>query len=165
MPRPAYRPPHPRKPLAVAILGAALALHTAALQPLFSQAGSAHAQTSVHAYAIDAGPLGAVLSRFASDAGVVLSFDASLTNGKQSPGLHGSYSLEQGFAQLLSGSGLQVAARGASDYVLFASGSSAALELGATSITGAGLGAISEGTGSYTTGSSNTATKAQPVPA
>ncbi|WP_175650815.1 TonB-dependent siderophore receptor [Pseudomonas sp. Marseille-P9899] len=147
-----------RKPLAVAVLGAALALQAGIIQPL-SAAGLANAQEAQRHYAISAGPLGAVLSRFASESGVVLSFDARLTQDKTSPGLQGSYSLEQGFAQLLHGNPLQVTRSGNGDYVLLPRGADDALELGATNIDANGLGATTEGTGSYTTGSTSTATK------
>ena len=147
-----------RKPLVVAMFSAALLLQAGVVHPLTS-AGQASAAEAARNYAIAAGPLGAVLSRFASDAEVVLSFDAELTLGKQSPGLQGTYSVEQGFARLLAGSDLQVMAASNGNYVLLPRSTDGALELGATSINAMGLGAITEGTGSYTTGSTSTATK------
>jgi len=69
-------------------------------------------------YSIAPGPLGGVLSQFASHSGVVLSFPASLTEGLHSEGLDGRYTIEQGFSRLLSGSGLQVSRHGPSDFVL-----------------------------------------------
>ncbi|WP_440466436.1 TonB-dependent siderophore receptor [Pseudomonas sp. YH-1] len=151
--------PHSRKPLAVAILGASLALQVGILQPLLSTTGQARAESATRQYSIEPGPLGAVLSRFASESGVVLSFDAGLTSGKRSQGLSGRYSLEQGFAQLLAGSGLKVMRSDSGDYLLAPRGSDDVLEMDATSVTGQQLGATTEGTGSYTTGSSSTATK------
>ncbi|PRN06897.1 MULTISPECIES: TonB-dependent receptor [unclassified Pseudomonas] len=149
---------YPRKPLVVAMFSAALLLQAGVVHPL-STAGQASAAEAARSYAIAAGPLGAVLSRFASDAGVVLSFEAKLTQGKHSPGLQGTYSVEQGFARLLAGSELQVMAASNGNYVLLPRSTDGALELGATSINAAGLGATTEGTGSYTTGSTSTATK------
>lgn len=149
---------YPRKPLVVAMFSAALLLQAGVVHPL-STAGQASAAEAARSYAIAAGPLGAVLSRFASDAGVVLSFEAELTQGKHSPGLQGTYSVEQGFARLLAGSELQVMAANNGNYVLLPRSTDGALELGATSINAAGLGATTEGTGSYTTGSTSTATK------
>lgn len=149
---------YPRKPLVVAMFSAALLLQAGVVHPLCS-AGQARAAEATRSYAIAAGPLGAVLSRFASDAGVVLSFDAELTQGKHSPGLQGTYSIEQGFARLLAGSELQVMAASNGNYLLLPRASGDALELGATSINASGLGATTEGTGSYTTGSTSTATK------
>lgn len=148
----------PRKPLVIALLGAALALQVGLIQPL-AGSGLARAEEPQRSYSIAAGPLGAVLSRFASDAGVVLSFDARLTQGKRSPGLQGSFSVEQGFAQLLRDGGLQVIRSGNGDYQLLPRSNDGALELGATSVNAFALGATTEGTGSYTTGVTNTATK------
>jgi len=149
---------YPRKPLVVAMFSAAVLLQAGVVHPLTS-AGQASAAEAARSYAIAAGPLGAVLSRFASDTGVVLSFEAELTQGKRSPGLQGTYSVEQGFARLLAGSDLQVMAASNGNYVLLPHSKDGALELGATSINARGLGAITEGTGSYTTGSTSTATK------
>ncbi|MEN5037930.1 TonB-dependent siderophore receptor [Pseudomonas sp. TWI929] len=149
---------YPRKPLVVAMFSAALLLQAGVVHPL-SSAGQARAAEASRSYAIAAGPLGSVLSRFASDAGVVLSFEAELTQGKHSPGLQGTYSVEQGFARLLAGSELQVMAASNGNYVLLPRASEGALELAATSINASGLGATTEGTGSYTTGSTSTATK------
>ena len=149
---------YPRKPLVVAMFSAALLLQAGVVHPLTS-AGQASAAEAARSYAIAAGPLGAVLSRFASDAGVVLSFDAELTQGKRSPGLQGTYSVEQGFARLLAGTDLQVMAASNGNYVLVPRSTDGALELGATSINASGFGATTEGTGSYTTGLTSTATK------
>ncbi len=57
-------------------------------------------------YAIPAGPLSTALSRFAAEAGVLLSVDAELTRGKSSPGLQGRHSVGEGFRELLKGTGL-----------------------------------------------------------
>ncbi|MES3708092.1 TonB-dependent siderophore receptor [Pseudomonas putida] len=149
---------YPRKPLVVAMFSAALLLQGGVVHPLTS-AGRVSAAEAARSYSIAAGPLGAVLSRFASDTGVVLSFEAELTQGKHSPGLQGTYSVEQGFARLLAGSDLQVMAASNGNYVLLPRSKDGALELGATSINASGLGATTEATGSYTTGLTSTATK------
>lgn len=152
--------PHARKPLAIAIFAATLALHTGFVQPLLSDAGQARAEEQVNTYAIDAGPLGAVLGRFANEAGVLLSFDAALTNGKHSPGLQGRYSVEQGFAQLLAGSGLQAVSTGADSFgIRPESVAGDVLELSTMSISGKAPGSITEGTGSYTTYSTSSSTR------
>ncbi|MFW3896904.1 TonB-dependent siderophore receptor [Pseudomonas bharatica] len=143
-------PAFARKPLVVALLGAALGLQAGLIQPL-AASGQARAEEPQRRYAIAPGPLGAVLSRFASDAGVVLSFDARLTQDRRSPGLQGSYSVEQGFALLLRDSDLQVVRSGGSDYLLLPRSSDDAMNLGATTINAAGLGTTTEGTHSYAT--------------
>lgn len=69
-------------------------------------------------YQVPAGSLGATLTRFAGLAGVSLSVDPQLVNGRQSAGLSGSYSVDEGFARLLQGSGLQLQSVGAGAYTL-----------------------------------------------
>ncbi|MAX50844.1 MAG: TonB-dependent receptor [Methylophaga sp.] len=59
-------------------------------------------------YNIPAGPLSKALSNYTGINGFTFSFDPSLTEGKTTQGLQGSYSLEEGFEQLLKGSGLIV---------------------------------------------------------
>ena len=63
--------------------------------------------TEIQSYDIPAGPLNQVLSRFAAEAGLMLSADARLTRGLDSPGLTGEYSIEQALQQLLADSGLK----------------------------------------------------------
>ncbi len=58
-------------------------------------------------YQIPAGSLDSALNTFAQRAGVLLSFDPQLTAGRSSAGLKGQYPVQQGFAQLLAGSGLR----------------------------------------------------------
>ncbi len=57
-------------------------------------------------YDVPSGALSQALIRFAGAAGVLLSADARLTDGKHSPGLRGEFSVEEGLASLLAGSGL-----------------------------------------------------------
>jgi len=109
-------------------------------------------------YSIPAGSLAAAISQFAAASGVTISFSSEETAGLSSNGLRGEYEVEQGFALLLQGSGLQVQQAGDKRYVLVRSSTGAALELGAMTISGTQLGATTEGTGSYTTGSTSTAT-------
>ncbi|WP_242672145.1 TonB-dependent siderophore receptor [Stutzerimonas kirkiae] len=90
---------------------------------------------------------------------MILSFAAGQTAGLASPGLRGRYSVDEGLARLLVGSGLYAQRQGNGGYVLVSVAPGDALELGATSITGNALGARTEGAGSYTSGSSNSATR------
>ena len=69
-------------------------------------------------YDIRAGGLAATLSEFAAASGVMITFSSGDTAGLNSPGLRGSYELEQGFAQVLQGSGLRVVQAGENRYVL-----------------------------------------------
>jgi len=110
------------------------------------------------AYSIPAGSLASAMKKFATASGVVVSFSREEVAGLHSEGLRGNYELEQGFAQLLQGSGLQVQQAGDKRYALVRPRQDGSMELAATTVSSVGLGATTEGTGSYTTGSANTAT-------
>lgn len=143
-----------RSPLARSIRRATLALSlcSAALASSTAWAAPQH-------YDIPAGSLAAAVSQFAAASGVTISFSSAETSGLQSSGLQGSFELQQGFARLLQGSGLRVLQAGEKRYVLYRVETGDAVELGATSIDSTGLGSTTEGTGSYTTGLTSTATK------
>lgn len=66
------------------------------------------AEQGAQHFEVPAGDLGNALSHFAADSGVVIYFDASLTQGKQTRGLSGDYNAEGGLRALLSGSGLSL---------------------------------------------------------
>ena len=55
---------------------------------------------------IPAGPLTNALNQFAQAAGIALSADANLTQGRQSPGLKGRFTARQGLVRLLEGTGI-----------------------------------------------------------
>ena len=59
-------------------------------------------------YTIPAGPLGKALSQFAGKNGLTFSFDPKVVEGKQTSGLNGEYSINEGFNKLLDGSGLAI---------------------------------------------------------
>ncbi|EGL55358.1 outer membrane receptor protein, mostly Fe transport [Methylophaga aminisulfidivorans MP] len=61
----------------------------------------------VKRFDIPAGPLGKAISNYAAENGVRLTFDPALAEGKETQGLHGEYSVEEGFQQLLNDSGLE----------------------------------------------------------
>ena len=98
--------------------------------------GQAQQAASQQAYSIEPGSLGSVLSQFASHAGIVLSFPANLTDDLQSAGLNGRYSVEEGFAQLLQGSGLKVVKRGPADYVMEKAGTAENMVLDTVAVVG-----------------------------
>lgn len=83
-------------------------LALAALALAAPQQAQAQAAAAARSYSIPAGSLDQVLTRFASAAGAELSVDAALTRGKSSGGLNGSFTVQDGFAELLKGQGLQV---------------------------------------------------------
>ncbi|EJM95011.1 TonB-dependent siderophore receptor [Pseudomonas sp. GM74] len=101
--------------------------------PLFIAAGWA-ADAPRRSYQVPAGSLGAALTRFAGLAGVNLSVDPALVSGRTSPGLSGDFAVEEGFAQLLQGSGLQLQPVGEQAYMLTPAPTGSTLQLGATSI-------------------------------
>ncbi|PAT35669.1 TonB-dependent siderophore receptor [Vandammella animalimorsus] len=107
--------PHGLRPSALAL--AAFATASLAAGGALLPARSAQAQTAATAtqatapatrhYHLPAGPLGASLAAFAGQAGLLLSFDPALTQGRQAPALQGQHSPQSGLAALLAGSGLQ----------------------------------------------------------
>ncbi|MEE1888961.1 TonB-dependent siderophore receptor [Pseudomonas carassii] len=115
----------------------ALAIHlslgtTFALPGIALAASASSTQTRV--YDIAPGNLTETLSRFASQAGVALSFDGAATRALRSSGLQGRYSIDQGFAVLLAGSGLQAVRQANGVYLLVALAHDDAVQLGATQI-------------------------------
>lgn len=119
---------------------------------------SANAWAVPVSYSIPAGPLEVAINQFATASGVTVSASNEEITGLRSEGLQGSYELEQGLAQLLQGSGLQVLQAGDKHYMLARPGQDGTMELAATTVSSVGLGATTEGSGSYITGSANTAT-------
>ncbi|PMV85756.1 MULTISPECIES: TonB-dependent receptor [unclassified Pseudomonas] len=103
--------------------------------PLFITAGWAE-DAPRRSYQVPAGSLGAALTRFAGLAGVNLSVDPALVSGRNSPGLSGEFAVEEGFARLLQGSGLQLQPVGEQAYILTSAPEGSGLQLGATSILG-----------------------------
>jgi len=101
--------------------------------PLFIAAGWAE-DAPRRTYQVPAGSLDAALTRFAGLAGVNLSVDPALVSGRTSPGLSGDFAVEEGFAQLLQGSGLQLLPVGEQAYMLTPVPTGSSLQLGATSI-------------------------------
>jgi len=164
----AEQTPAPRfptaRPLALAVhlivFGGAFALAAHAPAAL---AQSAPQATATRAYDIPAGPLSSALVRFAREAGVSLVGAGNAADGKSSPGLKGSYTVQGGFAALLAGSGLEAFRQADGSYglrpapVQDKSGETvlAPVQVSAQSVRDG----TTEGTGAYTTRSVNTATK------
>ena len=147
------------------------ALHRALLMLALGGAASAFAAGPValesvapRAYDIPAGPLGRTLSAFAAEAGVALSFDPALTDGRTGPALSGRYAGREAMAALLAGSGLEAVARDDGSYVLrrrAAAVSSATTGESLPTVTvsaDADRSGTTEGTGSYTTRATAAAT-------
>ncbi|SDQ78451.1 iron complex outermembrane recepter protein [Pseudomonas sp. UC 17F4] len=107
---------------------------------------AALADGASRSYQVPAGELGTALTRFAAQAGVSLSVDPGLVNGRRSAGLSGSFSVDEGFARLLQGSGLQLQPVTAGAYTLVPTPQSGdAVEIAPTSILGAHSGGDDDG--------------------
>ncbi len=103
-------------PIRLATLTTALGV---AFMPVQVQAQDPSAVTaSARSYSIAPAPLGEALNQFARQAGITLSATPAQTAGLQSPGLQGSYSVEQALAILLGTSALQAVSPDGNSYVL-----------------------------------------------
>ncbi|MEC5342825.1 TonB-dependent siderophore receptor [Brenneria populi] len=125
--------------------------------PLLISPGMARADDvqTTRAYAIPAGTLSNQLNQFAAQSGVYLVGDASLANGKSGAALRGNYRVEDGFRALLAGSGLQAVKQSDNTYLLQPAPKSDEMLV----IANINQNGATEGTGSYTTRSMNTATQ------
>ena len=120
---PPLSPGRPNAPQGAALPGAgaaaaSLALIAGAALAAAPTAVLAQATESRRGVAIAAGPLSQALNAYASAAGVELTMDASLLQGKRSAGLSGSYTVAEGFAELLRGQGLRAAREANGSYTL-----------------------------------------------
>ena len=137
--------PRPALALAIALMPAAVL---------------AQAQRS---YDVAAGPLDAALRSTAAQAGVALIFTAEQTAGQRSAGLRGSYTVEAAFEALLAGTAWQAVRQAGGGYALrrveqVAPVAAAGATLATVNVTAAAeRSAVSEGTGSYATRQSSTA--------
>ncbi|MDN2714779.1 TonB-dependent siderophore receptor [Janthinobacterium sp. SUN120] len=83
-----------------------LSLAAALLAVPAMHAMAAAAEETVHSFRIAAAPLGQALRQFAGQAGILLSAEGGLTQGKRSAGLNATVATGQGLQQLLAGTGL-----------------------------------------------------------
>ena len=107
-------------------------LAVAPLVPCVAQAAEA-SQSESRQYNIAAGSLDQALNQFASAAGILLSVDAQMTQGKRSAGLQGRFDVAQGLQRLLLGSGLQALQAGGG-WMLQPAPADGPLQLGATQV-------------------------------
>ena len=101
--------------LHLALSGSAMGL--AAWSPV-AMAGDGVVASAERSYDIPAGPLASVLTRFSREAGVYLVGAGSVAEGVTSPGLQGSYTVSDGLAALLSGTGLEAVRQADGSYGL-----------------------------------------------
>lgn len=150
--------PSTRLSRALLLHGALLALTAAAAPPSLAQAPQAAAART---YDIAAGSLASAISRFAAMSGAGISFDPAQLQGLQSQGLQGRHTLAQGFALLLRGSDWEAEHLGNDNWVLrkvARPAESTVVSLDEVKVVASQPIALSEGSGSYTTGLMSSAT-------
>lgn len=151
----------PRR-LAPAAFAVRLALMTLAGAGLAIGPQLALAQSATVEHRIPAGPLSAALHAYAAKAGITLSFEESLTAGLRTQGLQGSYGVQQGLDRLLEGTGLDALPGNGGGWRLRRLPQPAQGEatLGTVKVTAAAeRSGTTEGSGSYTTRVTTTATR------
>src|SRR5690606_9788509 len=110
-------------------------------------------------YAIQAGTLSSVLSRFARESQILLAVDTRLTAGKHSDGLQGRFAVNEGLAQLLRASGLRAVPDSQGNYTLEAVDPVAVSVLPAVEVQGCALGNALGSVAGYNATHSSVATK------
>lgn len=132
---PVARPLRSDRTLNLAIRSAMLGLALSTLSPgSWAAPGAPLDSIASQSYNIQPGPLGPTLSTFAVQAGIALSFEPSLTQGLDSPGLSGQFTAREAFARLLAGSGLDLLARDDSSYTLQKRSTDGGLTLAPTTV-------------------------------
>lgn len=100
--------PFPLNPCAAALL-LALAASAVAAQPATAETPAATASAAaVRDYDLPAGPLGAALNRIARDAGLALTADAQLVEGRNAAPVRGRFDAPEALRRALAGSGLEL---------------------------------------------------------
>lgn len=103
---------------AALVMGLALGAAGALVSPAQAQPAARPVADGARNFSIPAGPLDRALGGFASAAGIELSVDASLLQGRNTTGLAGSFTVGDGFAELLRGHGLQAVRQPNGSYTL-----------------------------------------------
>lgn len=119
----------------------------------------AQAENMARDFNIPAGPLEGALNRLGRDAGVLITFESAVTEGRNSPGVRGSYAVEEALSQVLMGTGLGAIRAAGGGYALRAlpvsaaggEPAAAARTLAAVTVTAeAERSAVTEGSGRFT---------------
>jgi len=100
-------------------------------------------------FELPAANLATTLNAIARQSGEVISLDPALVRDQHAPAVQGELSVEQALEKALSGSNLRLKVTASGAYSVEAVPRDGALELDSTTVTGQGLDATSEGTGSY----------------
>ncbi|MFJ4346498.1 TonB-dependent siderophore receptor [Pseudomonas sp. NPDC089401] len=118
------------------------------------------AQAQPRHFDISAQPLANALNLLAAQSGLQVIFDGDLVQGKNSPTVQGDREPEQALTELLQGSGLSWRSTGEGTVTLERLvDTHGALELGALTILGQGMGEMTENSGAYTTGAVSVGSK------
>lgn len=169
------RPSHCALAVHAALVGISLVTLGVAAMPVAMAQSATQSASTAREYSLSAGQLGDVLAQFAATSGVQLVFDPTALAGQTSPGLQGSYTVQQGFSQLLQDSGWEIQAQGGKTYTLRqvrqtlpevtvtapgggSNGSKNSVATLPEVVVTAGAQGITEGTGSFTTDSTSAAT-------
>jgi len=149
--------------LCVGTLASMAVAATLAPRAVWAQVGTAQS-TAQRAWAIPAGPLETVLNRLGREAGVLLTFGSSVTDGLRSGGVNGQYTVAQALEQALQGTELMAVPSAGGGYALRTMPTAAPAlggpaTLAAVTVTAAAHSdARTDGTGTYTAGPSASAT-------
>lgn len=144
------------------VLAAVVVTTAASLCPPYAVAATPQQKV----YKIEPGPLTGVLGRYAAAAGVALAFDPGVIADIKSSGLDGSYTVDEGFALLLNGTGLHAERQPGGGYTLRRATSAQAPDavLQEVTVSGKAIGSTTEDTGSYTTRSTSSSTRLNLAP-
>lgn len=103
-------------PFARRLLPLSLAAALLAVPAMYAMAAAA--SDAPRSFRIAAAPLGQALRQFAGQAGILLSAEGGLTQGKRSAGLNATVAIGQGLQQLLAGTGLVAVALADGSYIV-----------------------------------------------
>ncbi|MFK0311184.1 TonB-dependent siderophore receptor [Pseudomonas sp. NPDC090233] len=120
---------------------------------------AAQVQAQETRFDIPAQPLASALQSFGQQAGMQILFNPDDVSGLSSQAVSQRAEPARALAQLLAGTGMSFSLQGNPPVILLRKGNSNDLELAPTNVSGASLGDTTEGTHSYATGRSSTATK------
>lgn len=116
-------------------------------------ASTLHAQDATHVLNLPAQPLDQAINALAGQTGSRILFATDVAEGLNAPAVSGDLTVQQALQRLLRGSDLTAQATADGGFVIAApAAGGTALELGATTIQGQGMGEATENSGSYTTG-------------
>lgn len=137
------------KPLSLVIIGLALSGATPAIS--WAQSVSA-TQVQARNYNLPSAPLAEQLLLISREAGLVLTLDATLVQGKTAAAVQSSMNAVQALQQALAGSGLELVSNVSGAYSLRPLANGAAAVLPTVKVSDQILGQTTENSGSYTTG-------------